>query len=186
MNNKTIAVVLGVILVFGGVYLGFSKMKGSEGVKNPAMENGNDSGVETTSPDAQAETGKKMAFGEFMKQGGSYTCTVIQSVGGMDSAGIIYISGSLVRGDFNTSIQGMNLDNSFLLKDNYTYTWSSAMGGQGFQTKVTELQQTGEAPKASGQYSFNSEQIGDYECKNWNADNSKFALPVGIKFTLVK
>jgi hypothetical protein len=34
-----------------------------------------------------------------------------------------------------------------------------------------------------GTYSWNAEQIGDYNCEPWTVDQSKFELPKGITFT---
>lgn len=180
MNNKVIAIVVGVVVVLGGVYFA---MKGDSG----SVSDTNSIAVGEQNPATPTEntSGKKMAFSEFMKNGGSYKCTVDQNVQGMTSKGTVYINGSNIRGEFNTSAQGMNVDSNFIMKDGYSYSWSSMMAGQGFKVAVNQ-NTTGSGAGTSGQYSFNSEQIGDYNCEAWNSDSSKFALPGGVVFTEVK
>jgi hypothetical protein len=186
MSNKVIAIVVGVVVVLGGAYYA---MKGGSagdansiavGEQNPAMQNGNSSGVESTNP-----SGKKMSFDAFIKQGGSYMCTVNQNVEGIESKGTVYVNGGNVRGDFKTSVSGMNIDTMFLTKDGYSYSWSSMMPGKGYKAKVT-ASGGGTGAGTSGQYSFNAEQIGDYNCEVWAVDSSKFAMPSGVVFTEIK
>lgn len=180
MSNKVIAIVVGVAVVLGGAY--YMMRGGSEkstetnsiavGEQNPTTGNENTSG-------------KKMSFDAFMKQGGSYTCTVNQTVQGIESKGTIYIDGNNTRGEFKTSVSGMNLDTMFLTKDGYSYTWSSMMPGKGYKVAVKAT--VGDTTAgASGQYSFNASQIGDYDCQPWSGDSSKFAMPSGIVFTEIK
>lgn len=180
MSNKVIAIVVGVVVVLGGAYYA---MRGtSESVKDT-----NSIAVGEPNPSAPAEntSGKKMSFDAFMKQGGSYICTVNQNVQGMESKGTVYINGGNVRGDFKTSVSGMNIDTMFLTKDGYSYTWSSMMAGKGFKVAVKA---TGgnTSTQTSGQYSFDASQIGEYDCQPWTVDQSKFAMPSGVVFTEVK
>ena len=58
------------------------------------------------------------------------------------------------------------------------------MPNTGFKMAVAGSGGTG--GEASGQYSFNAEQIGDYDCKSWNVDGSKFDLPKDVTFTEIK
>ncbi len=150
-------------------YFGFSSKSDdvSDSEKGEMMEN---------------NSGKKMAFSEFIKQGGSYECTVNQNVSGTDTKGTTFISGGNIRGEYNTKTQGMSIDTNFIVKDGYSYTWTSMMPNIGFKTKVVASADANINAPTSGQYSFNAEQIGDYECKAWNADESKFAIPSTIKF----
>ncbi|MEJ0001840.1 MAG: hypothetical protein WDN09_01490 [bacterium] len=48
--------------------------------------------------------------------------------------------------------------------------------------KVSADAATDTGAGASGTYSWNADQIGDYNCTAWTADAAKFALPASIKF----
>ncbi len=130
-------------------------------------------------------SGKKMAFASFVKQGGSYQCTVHQYVNDTDTVGDVYLDNGKIRGEFKTTYNGMNIDTSFIVRDGYTYTWTSAMPTMGFKAPVVDSETTGSAD-TSGTYSWNNDQIGDYDCKAWAADQSKFAIPTSVKFTEAK
>jgi hypothetical protein len=169
MSKNIIFSIVGVVVIATGAYFVINSKNddvgGSE--KGGMMEN---------------KSGKKMAFSEFVKQGGSYECTVNQNVGGTDTKGTTFISGGNIRGEYNTKTQGMSIDTNFIVKDGYSYTWTSMMPNVGFKSKVVASTDTNANAPTSGQYSFNAEQIGDYECKAWSADESKFAIPSTIKF----
>lgn len=130
-------------------------------------------------------SGKKMAFSEFIKQGGAYKCTVSQSVENMDSKGTVYIAGDLVRGEFAATVSGISMSTSFIVKEGYSYTWTSAAPTMGFKVKVQSKTDTEKNAGASGSYSWNAEQIGDYNCESWVKDDSKFVLPATVTFTAI-
>ncbi len=132
--------------------------------------------------EAPAESGKKMAFSEFLKQGGAYKCTVNQSVAGTDTAGTTYIHNGLIRGEYSTKTAGMNIATSLIVRDGYSYTWTSVAPTMGFKAKVVDnaVVNTGAAMSAS--YSWNAQQIGDYNCEAWAADDSMFTVPASVTF----
>lgn len=168
MKTNIVTFVVVIVIIVGG-YLIFSKREAAAPV---------------TTQEAQQEE-KKMAFDQFIEQGkGSYRCTVRQQVQGQETVGTVYVQDSKVRGEFNTKVQGTNVDTTFVVKDGYSYTWSSAMPSVGFKTKVALPEaQTGGA--TSGTYSFNANTIGDYDCVEQVIDESRFAIP-SITFTEVK
>jgi len=183
MSSKSITwIIVVVVVVVGGyfVYTGMSK-------SSPAQGSHTATSTDVTTTNSTETSGKKMAFSEFMKQGGSYQCTVNQDVGGTQSTGTVYISNGMVSGKFNTAVQGMNIDSNFVMKDGFSYTWTSMMPGKGFKIAVASNPDTGATGgSASGTYSFDASQIGDYNCVAWTADQSKFALPSGTVFTELK
>ena len=146
----------------------------------------------TATTTALNSSDKKIAFSELVKQGGSYECTVKQVVSNMDSDGVVFMDKDRLRGEFVTLAQGMNIDSTFIMRDGYTYTWSSVMPSTGFKIKIDSPIKAGaDAPidndvATSGTYSWNAEQIGDYYCKVWAVDESKFTIPTGVKFTEIK
>ncbi|MEJ0001841.1 MAG: hypothetical protein WDN09_01495 [bacterium] len=91
--------------------------------------------ADSTSPEEQAPatSGKKVAFSQFVKQGGSYKCEVKQYLSDMDNTGTVYISGGNIAGEYNTVAEGRTIDTSFVMKDGYSYTWSSMMPNMGLE-----------------------------------------------------
>jgi hypothetical protein len=52
----------------------------------------------------------------------------------------------------------------------------------GFKSEVSADAEGDGSAGTSGDYSFNADQIGDYDCQPWTVDNTKFTLPVGVTF----
>jgi hypothetical protein len=187
MSTKTIVIALAVIVVGGAVWWMSHDRRDIPSDANVVVgeeQTGTDAGP--LMEDGSNDSGKKMAFSSFVAQGGAYECTVNQSVQGVDSTGTVYVDGGKMSGMFSTSIQGMKIDNMFIAKDGYSYTWSSSLPGQGFKVAVATPTGTNASVSASGTYAWNADQIGDYDCKPWTADQSKFAIPASIKFTEMK
>lgn len=182
MSSKSIiGVVIAAVVVVGGYFL-YSSMSNSKSIVSSEQATNTTGGNSASTGSPQ---GKKMAFDVFMKQGGSYQCTVHQSVQGTDSTGIVYLDNGMVSGKFNTAVQGINVDSNFIMKDGYSYTWTSMMPGKGFKVAVTAAASDGSAG-TSGTNSWDASQIGDYDCQPWTADASKFALPSATVFTEIK
>lgn len=159
--NKTVVAVIVVILVIGG-YIFWGQEKGMRG--------------DTT----QQSSGKKMAFSQFIKQGGTYKCTVNQSVDEKTTSGTIFIGKDMMRGTFQTQVAGKQMMTNILVRDGYTHMWSDDMP---VAIKMPMMQNGVDTNAgASGSYAWNAEQIGDYDCAVWNADQATFSLPVGIQF----
>lgn len=136
-------------------------------------------------------TSKKMSFDSFIKNsGGSYVCDVSQSVSGTESKGTVYVKGGnsmqdrKISGEFKTSTQGINITSNFIMKEGYSYSWTSMMP-TGYKVKVNDVEGDTET-NTSGNINFDSKQIGEYDCKDWVLDESKFTLPSNIKFTEIK
>ena len=130
---------------------------------------------------SEQPTGKKKAFSVFMKEGGSYKCTVHQYVGDTDTTGTVYLNDGLLRGEYSTAVQGKNIDATVIVRDGFAYTWTSMAPTMGFKSKVVENTETG-STGTTGTYSYNTDQIGDYDCQPWTADNSKFVVPTSMTF----
>ncbi len=175
-NISTIKIIAAIVIVAVVAGAGYAIARKN---KNPQPAGG-----VTVDQKQDVSAGKKMAFADFVKEGGSYQCTVNQNVQNIETKGTVYISGERISGTFSTKTQGMNIDTNMIVRDGYTYTWSSMMQGMGVKIKATSPGAAGSNPgaSASGTYSFNAEQIGDYDCKPWTANESVFTLPSGITF----
>jgi hypothetical protein len=132
-------------------------------------------------PAKPTSSGKKMAFSEFIKQGGSYTCTVNQLINNVNSQGTVFISGDKVRGEFSTTAQGQSMTMSFLTTGGYTYTWTSMMPTMGFKMKNTASANTTNNTAAMSS-AWDASAIGDYTCDTWSVDPAKFVVPTTVTF----
>ncbi len=164
MNKTLMWVLIAGLILAGGYYV----FKGGKSDLNTVQ---------------QENTDKKMAFSEFVKQGGSYKCEVKQSESDFGTGGTVYISGGNVRGDFSTIAEGRTVQTSFLLKDGYSYNWSSISPNNGVKMLVPVDSETSVSSEV---YSWNANQIGDYDCEPWTADASIFVVPTNINFTLIE
>ena len=139
---------------------------------------------------APAAVGKKMAFMDFVKQGGSYQCTVNQYIDSSYSSttkGTVYLSKGNIRGDYNVKVQGMSIDTSVIVRDGFAYTWTNMMT-TGYKVAVatdTTGKTSAGGTTPQGTFSWNSDMIGDYDCKPWTADATLFTLPAKITFKTI-
>lgn len=163
--NKVLPVVLiaGAVLVGGYFYLNGDK---GEMVKDTSA--------------SQME--KKIAFSQFLKDRGSYECKVDQSVEGAETKGTVYINDGFLRGRFETQTQGTKMATDLLVSNGYTYTWSSA-APMGVKAPVLEDGTiVDKNQELTGSYSWNADQIGEYDCVAWTPDPAVFSIPEGIEF----
>lgn len=132
----------------------------------------------------QEATGKKMAFADFMKEGGSYKCAVqSNSAEGIDTTGTVYLNAGMIRVDASTKMPGSSdIKTSIIVAPDYTYTWTAQAGNVGFKAKTVRAASP-DGSEGSASYGFDASQIGDYSCEAWNADASLFVPPATITFT---
>ncbi len=180
MNKTAIISITGIVLVVAGIAIW-------QIVKKPAVTVVSNTEPSTTSVSTATTpsptSGKKIAFSEFVKKGGSYECTVDQYIGGnysVKTEGKVFLSNGNIRGDYSVKAQGMDIKGSVIVRDGYAYTWSSMMS-QGYKVAVKDTAGTVNTGSA-GAYSWNADQIGDYNCIEWKADASKFVVPTSITF----
>ncbi len=138
---------------------------------------------------APAATSKKMAFAEFLKQNNaSYTCTVTEAMSDFPNKGTIHIVGAAdktkirMQGEFEIVVERKTVKSYMIMKDGYSYSWSSMMPTQGVKIKLVVDNTDPKNPT----YNWNADQIGDYDCKPWTVDESIFALPSSVTFREIK
>jgi hypothetical protein len=176
-KNAIIGVVAGLVIIAAGGYLAYSSSH--KAAENAQMQK---SAVSTeTAADASA---KKVAFSEFIKKqgnSGSYKCEVKQSMSDMENGGTVYVSGGNMRGDFSTIAEGRTMSTSFIMKDSYTYNWSSMSPKAGVKMKIAAT--AGDSKETA--YSWSADQVGDYNCQPWTLETSKFEIPADVTFTMM-
>ncbi len=172
-NNKVLLVCLIVVAVVLWVYLvlGLNENQNSSAtIELDAVARQLDvqtksitksvSTIETTSSTA------KIPFTEFIKNDGSYKCTVSQHIENTNMNGTIYIDKSNLYGEYS-AMPGNKKDVSVIARDGSLFLWKSDT--EGVKTKVA----TDEFVR----------KIGDYNCEPWTADSSLFEIPKNITFT---
>lgn len=168
MSKKIVGLIIVVLVIIGGYFV----LSGNKGTENENLGEVKEEG-----------TGKKMAFSQFLKQGGAYKCEVKQYMNDFENSGTMYVDGKNLRGEFSTVAEGRTIDSSFISRDGYTYNWSSMTPGMGFKMMTGENEETpGANIDASGTYNWDAGQIGDYNCENWAVDSSKFEVPKDVVF----
>ena len=132
----------------------------------------------------QEQSGKKMAFSQFMKLNTEpYKCTVSQAFSDMENSGVVYLDGARIRGEFDTIAEGKKMHSSFIMKDGFAYNWSD-LYPMGAKVKVDMSAQNADGSTGtSGTYTWNADQIGAYDCVEWQVDESMFVIPTNITFT---
>lgn len=177
MKKNNLLLLIGGIVVIGLII--FFLYKNNENQDLPNLESENVGLLDEQS------TGKKMSFSSFLgTQTGAYECRVTQYVDEGFShtiEGKVWINNEKIRGDFDISVSGMNLTSSMIARDGFVYTWTS-MSPIGYKAKEVKGDKEDSAGGESGTYSWNSEQIGDYDCVSWSVDDSKFVLPSSVNF----
>lgn len=192
MTKTTIFSLAGLIIVVGVIVAFAATRPKDKAAETPIViattestgANASDQGAPTT------PTGKKMAFMDFAKQGGAYECTVNQYIDSSYTSttkGTVYISKGNIRGNYNVKVQGMSIDTSVIVRDGFAYTWTNMMT-TGYKVAVatdTTGKTSAGGTTPQGTFSWNSDMIGDYDCKPWTADAAMFTLPAKITFKTI-
>lgn len=134
--------------------------------------------------DVDTANSKKMAFSDFLKQKGSYKCDVVQYIDEgytQTTEGEVFISNGLIRGDFKTNAMGIDIETSMIVKDDFVYSWTN-MSKVGFKVPAVQGSKSDNTTETYGEYTWNSEKIGDYQCESWTPDMNTFELPASIQF----
>lgn len=140
--------------------------------------------VESTS--TQETTGKKMAFSQFISTDkGSYKCEVNQYVSNIETKGTVFVKNGMIKGEFTTAVAGRNITANMIARDGYSYSWSSMAPTVGYKTKLDTSVNATTTASTSGSYSWNADQIGDYNCVPEEIEDSQFSVPASINFTTV-
>lgn len=171
---KSLIWVLGIVVIGVGAFFIVKNKDGQDMVKDDFAE-------VLPQGDEPSDNSRMMSFSSFVKEGGTYKCTVHQNVGDMESNGTVYMDTGNLRGEFSTIAEGKTINSTFILKDGYSYGWSS-MGSIGYKVPIDENTGTVSGTAESGTYTFAYDTVGSYECNPWTADSSFFVVPSTITF----
>lgn len=152
-----------------------------------------------SSANTMEPSGKKMAEGgsgmmsltELMKLGTNQMCTFSTSNENGSMEGTTYIADGRVRTDFNgTDSENGPTSGGMILDSEYMYTWTDQQE-KGIKLPVSSME---EMKDTAMEYSENEDKPKqpkaldpdekiEYNCSNWNVDESVFTPPSDIPFT---
>ncbi len=165
MNAKIIAIIAGIVVVGGGIYV-----------------------VTTQSPQAgptvteQSSTQTIDSFAELVQRGQPVTCTFTHDDGTNRTDGTVYMTDGAerIRGDFTLQQTGVEpMEGQMIRKDGYNYVWGSFYE-QGIKMAVTESNQ--EQLFGDDQKNAAVDEDTEFTCTTWRVDNSMFDLPTDVEF----
>ncbi len=175
MPTKYIAIGIAALIIAAGAYFYFT----SSSTAGPGAGNQAPASTQTGST-ANAGNTFTGSLADLVKRGGDFKCTFTTDATAAQSSGVVYISGTRVRGDFASTAQGINVESHMIQDAGYVYVWSPLMQ-QGLKAKAAAPSQTPGTGSMSGQ-GVNQNQSYAYNCSPWSVDASVFALPAGVTF----
>ena len=166
MNTTTLTWIVAGVLILGGGYW-YVSHKGAD-TAGPSMQKQESADIETSD------------ITSIFKKGGSYECTISMNTAQASSKGTVYISGTEVRGDFESAVGGQTVLSSMIQTGGYVYTWTN-LYPQGFKFK-SEVDAN---PFSTvGNAGMKMPEGGSYKCRPSTVDPAKFVPPTSVKFTV--
>lgn len=165
MKNWIIGIVIAAVVLGGGYYLMNAGSLSIGDKSGDLMEKG------------AVFTG---SWNDLVTRGGNYACE-INTVGTAEAtAGMVYVSGTNVRGDFTSVVSGKSVTSSMLKMGDTFYVWGGGME-QGIMMPASAM--TGSSAQGTNQGSgIQADHSYDWNCSTKGADASKFVKPAGIEF----
>jgi hypothetical protein len=192
MNWIIGAVVAAVVVIGGGYYIMSSGSLSMEsGVQvatgdvtgdgtGDAMEQEADMVADKATPKLMEKAGFTGSWNDLVKRGGTYTCTVQHSSAVDISKGMVYVSGTDVRGDFTSLVNGASVESHMLKKGDMVYVWGGGMP-QGVKVSATMMDGGTGSTAMSGDVVDSKQEYG-WDCVSGKPDASKFVMPSNIEF----
>lgn len=115
---------------------------------------------------------------DLYKKWGKMTCTMTTIEEGVQMNGTLYIDGKKMRTDMKWSAQGMEFEMSTLIKDGYSYSWTS-MSNEGW--KVAYDEEEVEEGMNDAATDTDTDSPMSFTCKR-GVSGVDFDLPSGIEF----
>jgi hypothetical protein len=182
MNNKVvIGGAVAVVIILAGFFLLTSKATAPEnGVGVDGQRKTITEGA-FAPMNTQSETGSG-SFRTLLGLGKNLVCTVSNT--STDSAsegtynGTVYVSGKKMRMEFTTGVDKVAMKSNVINDGTQGYMWGTGpQGSMAIKFKADPSQ-----TEAQKQNEFSLDQNVDYNCKNWNVDESLFIPPADIEF----
>jgi len=153
----------------GGIYMA------TQNNLSPTVE-GNMVGDNGAEGESVVEVSSNTSLRALIARGQNLVCTFERVDENTDVSGTVYVSGDRVRGDFIVNTDEAGTINGHMIKGgDYIYSWSDATT-QGSKMKA-DVESDMEKSDSVG-----LDDEAEYNCRNWNVDNSKFNTPSDIDF----
>ena len=189
--NWIIGLVIAAVVVVGGGYVlmsgGYSMEEGGVTVAtgdvtgDGAEDTAAAKEMDKSTPKLMEKVSFTGSWMDLVKRGGTYVCEVDHSSAVDVSSGMVYVSGTDVRGDFTSKTAAGTVTSSMLKKGDMVYVWGGGMP-QGVKMQATMMEgSAGASTGTSGQVVDAKQEYG-WNCTPTTPDASKFALPKGIEF----
>lgn len=175
MSKKALIGILVILAIALGLYFFMGQARGPAGNNETGP-----AGEEQNETENQNEGGQ-MSFADFIRRGGSYQCRVVDSADGSTAEGMVYISGDLIRTDFDVEADGVTARIHSIMRDGNSYAWTSE-SSTGVVVPIDDSEvDIGESTQVSFS-NFDPNEVGEYDCEPWVVNNAVFTLPAGVEF----
>jgi hypothetical protein len=169
MNNKIAIAIVAIVIIAGGAFL-FTRNKADD---SSTVDSNTEVTAEADS-EASIETG---SIESLLAAGKSQICTFSSNEQDAETSGIVYVSGGKMRGDFAIDAKGTMTFSHMIYDGTMSYVWSDGSNA-GFKMALDA-----DAQSSTSSRGIDPKKNYEYRCEKWSADNSKFELPTGIKFS---
>lgn len=168
MKKGLLAAIVGIVLAAGVGFLVMNMRKSAP--PSPTS-------TDTLTNDKGNSMVQKSSLRALMGSGKNQMCTYTDESG---NSGTMYLSGSKVRSDFKSTVNGTVTASHMFTDGTSMYMWSEgAESGM-----MMALNQTGQAqPGSEGQKSVDVDTQVDYSCSPWTVDSSVLTYPSNLEFT---
>lgn len=193
MNNKTIVIVVAVVLILGVAVWLVMGQKFSGQTKNSLSGANSQNQTAPAGNNSAAQNNSNTFAGtlsDLMAKKTPVNCQVSIGQSGMTQTQTIYFDGSNLRTDVAMNVEDRQNTAHVVLKDGWEYMWSEgvasgAAGNIGTKINVSELkkqqaQVASEAPQNNG--GIDIQRTMNFSCIPWVPDAAQFALPADIQF----
>jgi len=171
MNNKILVGVVIVLLLLGGGWYLMSNQKTS----------GTNLSNESTNTEEQSSGGVN-SLKDLLTAGVSQTCTFSTSDDTYNSEGKVYVASGKMRGDFATTIDGVEQKSHMVVKDNTSFIWTDGQK-QGYKATFEGEQEVAvEDVEGQDAKTVDINQKVDYKCSPGIVSDSYFDLPSDVEF----
>ncbi len=172
MIKKKTFILLSVGLLLSGCVLGGNNEKAEEG------------GI-MTSRDKQEQT-VKGSLKDILSKVKGQQCSWSYEGEDMSNEGVVYVGQGKMYGEFMTEVaieEGVSQVDMRMINDGKTiYQWVEGKN-QGTKMSVEKIEEMEKETEREADAEVQSlQQEYEYKCSNWRVDESKFKVPVGIKF----
>jgi hypothetical protein len=165
MKKGLLAAIVGIILAAG---VGFYVLN---------LRSSAPSGTNTATQDSGDSSMQKSSLRALMGSGKNQSCTYTDESG---NSGTMYLSGSKVRSDFESTVNGTVTASHMFSDGTSMYIWSDGTEG-GMMMKLDAAAQT--QPGSEQQKSVDVDKQLDYSCAPWVADPALLTYPQDLEFT---